>query len=52
MNDVDAGGRRLVLDDVQQLGRPVTTRASASGSVEFTVRVILVNLEAREEVAE
>lgn len=52
VNDVDAGGRRLVLDDVQQLGRPVTTRASASGSVEFTVRVILVNLEAREEVAE
>jgi len=52
LNDPDADGRRLVLDEVQTLGRPSTVRAGEAGTLEFTVRVMLVNLEAREEVAQ
>ena len=47
VNDRDASGRRLVLDEVRTLGRPETVRASEPGVVEFTIRVMMVNLEAR-----
>ncbi len=52
LNDVDVSGRRMVLDEVQGLGRPVTVKAGEPGNLEFTVRVILVNLDAVEEVHE
>jgi len=47
VNDKDASGRRLVLDEVRGLGRPETVRAGEPGVAEFVVRVFLVNLEAR-----
>lgn len=51
VNDLDASGRRLVLDEVQGLGRPATVRAGEAGNLEFTLRVYLVNLEAKEETS-
>lgn len=52
VNDRDRGGagRRPVLDEVFGLGRPEGIRAGEPGIAEFTVRVFLVNLDAREEV--
>lgn len=47
VNDRDAAGRRLVLDEVRTLGRPDTVRPTEPGVVEFTIRVLLVNLEVR-----
>ncbi len=49
--DRDGRGRRIVLDEVQNLGRPETVRPGEPGIAEFTVRVFLVNLEAKEEAA-
>jgi len=51
VNDADPAGRRLVLDEVRTLGRPETVRATEPGIVEFTIRVFLVNIEARQEPA-
>ena len=50
--DREGRGRRLVLDEVQALGRPENVRAGEPGMTEFTVRVFLVNLEAKEEAAQ
>jgi len=51
LNDRDDGGtgRRIVLDEVLGLGRPMTVKAGEPGNTEFIVRVYLVNLEAKEE---
>ena len=49
LRDRDGRGSRLVLDEVRSLGRPLTIRAGEDAIGEFAVRVVLVNLEAREE---
>lgn len=51
LNDRDQGGagRRIVLDELYSLGRPLTVKAGEAGNAEFMVRVYLVNLEAKEE---
>ena len=52
LNDRDARGRRLVLDEVRAFGRPETVRPGEPAAVEFTIRVFLVNLDAIEEAAQ
>lgn len=54
VNDRDGGGkgRRLVLDEVFTLGRPEGVRTAESGIAEFSVKVFLVNLDAKEEAAQ
>lgn len=47
--DRDGKGRRLVLDEVFALGKPAGGRSSEPGVAEFSVKVFLVNLEAKEE---
>jgi hypothetical protein len=47
VNDRDASGRRLVLDEVRGLGRPETVRPGEPGIAEFNLRVFLVDLGAR-----
>lgn len=51
LNDKDARGRRLVLDEVRAFGRPETMRPTEPVVAEFSVRVFLVNLDAIEEDA-
>jgi hypothetical protein len=52
LNDKDARGRRLVLDEVRGFGRPETVRPGEPAVAEFTIRVFLVNLDAIEEAAQ
>jgi len=47
--DREGTGRRLVLDSVSALGRALSIKSSDPGRTEFRVRVLLVNLDAREE---
>ncbi len=53
LNERDHGGtgRRLLLEQVATLGRPTTVRPADPGEAAFIVRVLLVNLDAREEEA-
>jgi hypothetical protein len=49
LNDRDGKGRRLVLDEIYALGRPEGIKAAEAGVAEFSIRVFLVDLAAREE---
>ena len=44
VNEPDPSGRRLVLDELRTLGRPETVRAGEPAILEFTLRVLLVDL--------
>jgi hypothetical protein len=50
--DRDGKGRRMVLDEVFTLGRPDGVRAAEAGIAEFSAKVFLVNLDAKEEAAQ
>ena len=50
--DREGKGRRLVLDEIFTLGRPEGVRTAEAGIAEFSVKVFLVNLDAKEEAAQ
>ena len=50
--DREGKGRRVVLDEIFTLGRPEGVRTAEAGIAEFSVKVFLVNLEAKEEAAQ
>jgi hypothetical protein len=50
--DHEGKGRRLVLDEIFSLGRPEGVRSAEPAIAEFSVKVFLVNLEAKEEAAQ